>query len=119
MEVGCVWGVDVVSKEYEKELEKTIEHLHKVVEEKTILIDQQRVMIDKFMKGEISINSDAGYINAPSYAAVSTGPLNGSGSFGQPSYTEYKSVFISKSDSSSSISDQYIDIDKPDTNEPL
>jgi hypothetical protein len=32
MEVRCVWGVDVVSKEYEKELEKTIEHLHKVVE---------------------------------------------------------------------------------------
>lgn len=99
-----------MSKEYEKELEKTIDHLHKVIEEKTILIDQQKVMIDKFMKGEISINSDAEYINAPSYVGVSTEPLNGSGSFGQPSYTWYKTVSQSSDDP---------DMDNPDTSEPL
>lgn len=108
MEIGCVWGVDVVSKEYEKELERTIEHLHKVIEEKTKLIDQQKELLDKFMKGDISINSDAGYINAPSYVGVSTGPLNGSGSFGQPLYPGYKSVSSDDQDS-----------DKPDTSEPL
>lgn len=102
-----------MSKEYEKELERTIEHLHKVIEEKTTLIDQQRVMIDKFLKGEISINSDAGYINAPSYVGVSTGPLNGSGSFGQPSYTGYKTVSVSNGSSDDP------DMDKPDTSEPL
>jgi len=43
-------GFAVVSKEYEKELEKTIEHLHKVIEEKTTIIDQQKELLDKFMK---------------------------------------------------------------------
>ena len=68
-----------MSKEYETELEKTIEHLHKVVEEKTKLIDQQRVMIDKFITGEISVNQPAEYLNGyvpvqASYTTSTTGP---------------------------------------------
>ncbi len=45
-----------MSKEYEKELENTVEHLKKVIEEKNVTIDQQREMIDKFMRGEVNVN---------------------------------------------------------------
>jgi hypothetical protein len=80
-----MWGFAVMSKEYETELEKTIEHLHKVIEEKTTIIDQQKELLDKFMKGEIVVSSqDAGYTTVPSYQAaaytgngIPTGPLTG------------------------------------------
>jgi predicted RNA binding protein with dsRBD fold (UPF0201 family) len=76
-----MWGFAVVSKDYETELEKTIEHLHKVIEEKTTIIDQQRELLDKFMKGDIVVsNQDAGYVTFPSYQGVAnytTGPLMG------------------------------------------
>lgn len=79
-----------MSKEYEKELEKTIEHLHKVIEEKTTLIDQQKEMLNKFINGEISSTSrymdDAhpGYVNVPAYQGeAGPGPL---GSIGQAVY---------------------------------
>jgi hypothetical protein len=78
-----MWGFAVVSKEYETELEKTIEHLHKVIEEKTTIIDQQRELLDKFMKGEIVFSQAAEYVNVPSYQAAAytgssiTGPLTG------------------------------------------
>lgn len=85
-----------MSKEYEKELERTIEHLHKVIEEKTTLIDQQREMLDKFIKGEISVNSLSGYVDAPSYQAVAgPGPL---GSIGQAVYTGSNSSSSSDDD---------------------
>jgi hypothetical protein len=66
-----------MSKEYEEELEKTIEHLHKVIEEKTTIIDQQKQMLDMFIKGELS--SHPGYIDAPSCQGVGLGNGLGNG----------------------------------------
>jgi len=93
-----------MSKEYESELEKTIEHLHKVIEEKTTIIDQQRELLDKFMKGDIMVgHQDAGYVSVGAAYASSAGPgpLSSFANFTGPGPLGH----VTSSNSSSSSSD--------------
>jgi hypothetical protein len=68
-----------MSKAYELELEKTIEHLRKVIEEKNGLIDQQKELLDKFLKGEIVISNTLNGYESVGAGYVTAGPIVTSG----------------------------------------
>jgi len=100
-----------MSKVYEAELEKTIEHLRKVIEEKNGLIDQQKELIDKFLKGDIIIGNTLKGYESVGAQYVTAGPIvtSGyaqSGPTSNPQYTMTTTILQDYGD-------------KPDTNDPL